>query len=276
MPQNKNKIGIFDSGLGGLTVLKDLLEELPDYNYLYLGDNARVPYGGKSPETIYRYTREAADFLFSSGCRLIIIACNTASAQALRRLQEEYLPENHPDCRILGVIRPLAEMVSEHKNLKKIGVIGTKATINSNSYKTELNKLNPKLEIEQLATPLLVPLIEEGWSRKPETKMILKKYLKKLKLKKIDGLILACTHYPFLYKEIKNIMGKRVTVPQPGQIIAASLKNYLKRHPELNIKTVSKPSHEFCTTDNPDKFKELGETFLKTPIDNLRRVEIAE
>lgn len=272
----RNSIGVFDSGLGGLTVLKYFLAKLPDYNYIYLGDNARLPYGEKSPATIYEYTREAMEFLFAQGCNLVIIACNTASAQALRRLQQEYLTQNYPDRRILGVIRPLVESVAKNKNLKSVGVIGTKATINSNAYKIELEKLSPELEVEQQKTPLLVPLIEEGWAEKPETKMILKKYLRPLKTKQINALILGCTHYPFLYQEIKKIMGRRIIVPQPGEIIAASLNDYLKRHPELGLKPVAEPKYEYYTTDNPESFKTLGEKFLGQKIINPTRAVITE
>lgn len=272
---SKNIIGVFDSGLGGLTVLKAFLEKLPNYNYIYLGDNARLPYGEKSPEMIYNYTREAIDWLFAAGCNLVIIACNTASAQTLRRLQQEYLPKNYPHRRILGVIRPLVESIAADKKIKTVGVIGTKATINSGAYKTELQKINPALKVEQQATPLLVPLIEEGRAKKPETKMILKKYLRPLKIKKINALILGCTHYPFLHQDIKKIMGRQINVPHPGEIIAASLKNYLACHPELNIKSIDRPEYKYYTTDNPKLFKELGEKFLGRKITNLEQVKIS-
>ncbi|HBA36807.1 TPA: glutamate racemase [Candidatus Falkowbacteria bacterium] len=274
MSKLANKIGFFDSGLGGLTILKDVLDRQPNYNYVYLGDNARVPYGEKSPETIYNYTREAADFLFAAGCNLIIIACNTASAQALHRLQQEYLPQHYPERRILGVIRPLAEAIANDKNIKTVGVIGTKATIGSRAYEIELHKLNPELKVEQLATPLLVPLIEEGWADKPETKMILKKYLRPLKNKKITALILGCTHYPFLYPLIKRLSGQRLIVPPPGAIVAASLENYLARHPELNLRPVEKPEYLYYTTDDPKLFRVLGEKFLKQAITKLEKVKI--
>jgi glutamate racemase len=274
--KTKNIIGVFDSGLGGLTVLKYFLRDLPEYNYIYLGDNARLPYGEKSTDTIYNYTREAVDFLFAAGCNLIIIACNTASAQALRRLQREYLPTAYPERRILGVIRPLAENMANLPKIKTIGVIGTKATINSHAYKTEIQKLNPKLNVEEMSAPLLVPLIEEGWAKKPETKMILKKYLRPLKNKKIDALILGCTHYDFLYSEIKGIMGKHIAVPCPGEIIATSLKDYLSRHNELNLTPVTNPSRQCYTTDSPENFRELGERFLDQKIANLEQVKITE
>ncbi len=272
----QNIIGVFDSGLGGLTVLKYFLRDLPDYNYIYLGDSARLPYGEKSQATIYNYTREAVDFLFSVGCNLIIIACNTASSQALRRLQQEYLPVAYPGRRILGVIRPLVESITADKNIKAVGIIGTKATILSDAYKSELEKLKPSLRIEQVGTPLLVPLIEEGWAEKPETKMILKKYLRPLKEKQINALILGCTHYPFLHTQIKQIMGRQIMVPQPGEIISRSLNSYLKRHPELGLTQLAHPAYKFYTTDSPERFKLMGEKFLGRTINDLSRTVLTE
>ena len=272
----KNIIGVFDSGLGGLTVLKYFFRDLPGYNYIYLGDNARLPYGEKSPETIYNYTREAMDFLFAAGCNLVIIACNTASAQALRRLQHEYLPAAYPDRRLLGVIRPLVEAISRQEKIKAVGIIGTKATINSNAYKLELEKLKPELRVEQHSAPLLVPLIEEGWAHKPETKMILKKYLRPLKIKQVNSLILACTHYSFLHKEIEKIMGRRILVPPPGKIIARSLSDYLTRHEELGLRPLVAPAYKFYTTDDPRLFKTWGEKFLGQKIKDLEQVKISE
>lgn len=271
--KQKNIIGVFDSGVGGLSVLKHLLSSLPNYNYIYLGDNARVPYGEKSPETIYEYSRQAMDFLFQEGCNLIIIACNTVSAQALRKLQQEYLVSKYPDRKILGVIRPLAEMAaSSHKNT--IGIIGTKSTIASSAYSKEINQLNKKIKIEAQASPLLVPLIEEGWSNKPETKMILKKYLRPLKIKSIDMLILACTHYPFLIKDIQRICGKKILVPNPGEIIAESLKDYLNKHQELKLTETNKASCKFYSTDNTKLVQELAEKFLEQKINKFTKVDL--
>lgn len=272
----KNIIGVFDSGLGGLTILKYFLIDRPEYNYIYLGDNARLPYGEKSQETIYNYTSQAVDYLFKAGCNLIIIACNTASSQALRRLQREYLPAAYPNRRILGVIRPLVENMAADDKIKTVGVIGTKATIKSRVYELELKKIKPELKIEQAAAPLLVPLIEEGWAGKPETKMILKKYLRPLKTKKIDALILGCTHYPFLYQEIKKIMGRRISVPQPGRVISDSLGAYLNRHPELGLTPAAHPTYQFYTTDDPSLFKIMGEKFLGREISSLERIELAD
>lgn len=267
-------IGVFDSGFGGLSILKYFLRDLPEYNYIYLGDNARAPYGIRSQETIYKYTEQAVDFLFKQDCRLIIIACNTASSQALRKIQQEYLPAHYPDRRVLGVILPVVEEVSKNEKFKKVGVIGTRATIESGSYSRELKKINPKLEVLESAAPLLVPLIEEGWIKKPETKMILKKYLHPLKTKQVQALVLACTHYPFLLDEIRRVMTKKCQVYNPGKIIAKSLKDYLSRHPEMELKNSDKPQRQFFTTGDISRFKNQGEKFLGETIEKIEKVEL--
>lgn len=267
-------IGVFDSGVGGLTILKGFLKNHPNYNYIYLGDNANVPYGNKSSDIIYGYTIKAVDFLYKHGCKLIILACNSASAQALRRVQENYLPSKYPDLKVLGVIRPIAEEVVSYRNIKKIGVIGTKTTISSNIYQEEINALSSDLEVLQKATPLLVPLIEENWLKKPETKMILKKYLRSLKMKQVEALVLACTHYPFLLKDIKRIMGKKCLVFDTEKIISDKFFDYLNRHPELGIEKKDEPVCKFYTTDNVDKFKDLGEFFLEREIVEIEKISL--
>lgn len=301
-PAHQNIIGVFDSGLGGLSILKYFLKQLPNYNYLYLGDRARVPYGEKSPNTIYTCTREAVDYLFTAGCRLIIIACNTASAQALRRLQQEDLPIAWPGLRLLGVIRPLAEYIAARsmniqtkltapshqflnldnypdKNKKKrivkrVGIIGTKATIRSGAYYTELMKLNPRLEIIEASTPLLVPLIEEFWTKKPETKMILKKYLRPFKEKSVDLLLPACTHYSWLLPDIKRVMGPNIEVPDPGAIIATSLHDYLKRHLELDLQPSAKATRRYKLTAADTNFSKLATVFLGQSLDDLEIIQL--
>lgn len=267
-------IGVFDSGFGGLTVLEALLKKIPQYDYLYLGDNARAPYGGRSQETIYEYTREAVDFLFAEGCTLVVLACNTASAQALRKIQTEYLPKKYPGRNVLGVIRPLVEAVANDKKIKRVGVIGTRATIESCAYEHELKKLNPNLEIFSQSAPLLVPLIEEGWQSKPETKRILKKYLQPLKIKQIDSLILGCTHYPILYADICRIMTRRCQVYHPGEIIADSLKNYIDRHPEYKINESKNPQRIFFTSDSSRRFFDFAKKFVKVEIDDIRKISM--
>lgn len=267
-------IGVFDSGLGGLTVLKHFLKHLPEYDYLYLGDNARVPYGNKSQELIYKYSQEAVDFLFSQGAEIIIFACNSASSQALRKIQQEYLPEKYPEKKVLGVIRPLAEEVARNEKIKKVGVIGTRATIDSHIYKEEIKTLNPKLEVIEKATPLLVPLIEENYSHKPEARRILKNYLRELKMKQVDALILACTHYPYMLETIREIMPKRCLVSDPGEVVALSLKDYLSRHKDIKLKTPKKPKRLVFTTDDGKRLKQVGERFLGETIKDIKQINI--
>lgn len=267
-------IGVFDSGFGGLTVLKEFLRVLPEYNYVYLGDNARAPYGNKSDEVIYNYTREAVEFLFKEGCGLIIIACHTASARALRRVQQEYLPIRYPNKRVLGVAVPLAEEAINLSRFNRIGVIGTKATIESHIYKKELEKTRQDLEIYEEACPLLVALVEEGWTSRPETKMILRKYLRPLKEKRIDTLILGCTHYPLLIKEMAAVMGSQVKIINPAVVVAEKFSDYLKRHVEIEKKLGKNKKRIFFTTDDEKKFKELGQRFLGSDIKEVRKAEI--
>ncbi|MEA2065401.1 MAG: glutamate racemase [Patescibacteria group bacterium] len=267
-------IGVFDSGLGGLTILKYFLKELPQYNYIYLGDSARTPYGGKSQDIIYNYAKEAVDFLFSKGCKIIIFACNTTSSQALKKIQQEYLPKKYPNKNVLGVIIPLVEEIVKNNRIKKVGVIGTKATIKSNIYANKLLKLNPKLKIFQKNASLLVPLVEEGWIEKKETKMILKKYLRELKIKQIDTLILACTHYPILIKNIRRIMPKKCIIYNPGKIVAKSFKKYLGKYQGLKIHQSGLPICKFYTTGNVNDFKILGEKFLNQKMDNIEKIKL--
>jgi glutamate racemase len=267
-------IGVFDSGVGGLTVLKSLLKHLPNYDYIYLGDNARTPYGNKNKEEVYEYTRQAVDFLFKQGCDLIIVACNTASALALRKIQQEYLPKKYPGKKILGVVRPMAEAIAAAKQFKRAGVIGTKATIKSKIYPREIKALNPKLKTFCQSAPLLVPLIESGWNDEKEIKKTLEKYLRPLKKAKIDLLVLGCTHYPFLEKQICQIMGSGCKIYNSGEIVAKSLKDYLKRHEELTVIWHPKPKLIFYTTGGVGMFKILGDRFLGRKIEHIQRIAL--
>lgn len=254
-------IGIFDSGFGGLTIFKHIARVLPEYNYLYLGDNARAPYGNRSQETIYQFTVEAVDWLMKQGCELVVLACNTASSEALRKLQQEWLPKHYPDRRVLGVIRPVVEEAVKITK-GRVGVVGTRATVSSHAYTRELKKLKPDVVVLELALPLLVPLIEEGWAGKPDTKRILRYYLRPLQKEVVDTLILGCTHYPILLDEFVLKMGKRCKVLDPGSIVAVSLKDYLARHPELESRLSKKGGVKFFTTDQPEQFNHLGGQFF--------------
>lgn len=264
-------IGVFDSGFGGLTVLKAFLTKLPQYDYAYLGDNARTPYGNKSQAVIYAYTRQAVEFLFARGCVLVILACNTASAKALRRIQQELLPAKYPDHRVLGVVIPLAEAGVDVSRYGRIGVIGTRATIESGVYDQELAKLRPDIKVFGQACPLLVPLVEEDWVGKPETNMILKKYLYRVKRKKIDTLILGCTHYPFLQKDIERIMGKNCRVLNGPETVSEKLIDYLSRHSEIEVRISRKKTVTFFTTDDPGRFRLLGQKFLRHNIPDVEQ-----
>ncbi|EKE24970.1 MAG: Glutamate racemase [uncultured bacterium] len=259
----RNKfIGIFDSGFGGLNILRGILKELPEYDYVYLGDTARVPYGNRSKETIFEFTRQAMDFLFQNDCQLIILACNTASADALRKLQQEYLPENYPDKKILGVIIPTAEEAIFKTKNNKIGVLATEATVKSKAFEREITKLNPGIKIYQNACPLLVPIVESGEHETAIADIVLRKYLQSLLEKNIDTLILGCTHYEAMENKIKEIVGGKIEVISESEIIARKLKNYLARHSEMESKLSKKSKQIIYTTDLTDRFIRLGGEFL--------------
>ncbi len=254
-------IGVFDSGLGGLTILKSLLEELPEYNYIYLGDNARVPYGNRSPETIYEFTKEAIEFLFKKDCQLIILACNTATSTSLHKIQQKYLPKFYPDRRVLGVIKPVTERITD-KHFKKVAVIGTKATINSGAFNREIKKTLPDALVFQKACPLLVPYIEDAGRNEKILQLILKEYLSELKKEEIDSLVLACTHYEIIRKEIQKEVGPEVEVISEGKIVAEKLRDYLARHPDIEKKLEKKKQRTYFVTDLSQDFKKLMKLFL--------------
>ncbi len=262
------KIGIFDSGLGGLFTLKAISKKIPEYDYIYLGDTKRLPYGSRSSETIYQFLKEGIDFLFSKNCALIIVACNTASSEALRKLQIEYLPQKYPNQRVLGMIIPLAE---ECLDSKKIGLIATEATISSGAYPREINKRFPSVKIFPLATPLLVPIIEN--EDKKIAIPILEKYLKHFNSKKIDTLILGCTHYAILKNEIKNILPENIKIISQDVVIPKKIKDYLSRHAEIE-KLLSKNSKcEFFVTDLTDHFKKTASNWFGKKIE-IKKISI--
>lgn len=269
-------IGVFDSGLGGLTVLKQLTAGFPEYHYVYLGDTARNPYGIRSKETITQYVREAVDFFFKEkNCELVIVACNTASADALRVVQMEYLPTFQSSTkRVLGVLIPTAEAAVLKTKNKRIGVIATRGTVNSGAYLREIGKLDPEIKVTQKATPLLVPLIEEGWAHKPETNMILKKYLRSFKDAGVDTLILGCTHYPILKKEITRIMGKKVQIVTSAAATHGRFAHYLERHQDIKATLATTGGVEYYTTDDPVRFADLGKRVFHGNIGKVERVQI--
>jgi glutamate racemase len=257
-------IGVFDSGYGGLTILKELKHTLPQYDYLYLGDNARAPYGPRSYDTVYQYTLEAVNWFFNQGCSLVILACNTASAKALRTIQQKDLPKMAPDKRVLGVIRPTTEILGNFSTTHQVGILGTLGTIQSDSYPIELAKFFPDLQVFQQACPLWVPLIENGEQDKPGADYFVKSYLDQLfsQSADIDTLLLACTHYPLIADKIKAFMPKGVNVVSQGAIVAKSLAKYLESHPDLAQKCSQSGQLSFYTTDNPQAFELQASTFF--------------
>lgn len=263
-------IGIFDSGFGGLTVFKSILNIMPQYDYLYLGDNARAPYGNRSFETIYEYTLEAVKWLFDKGCPLVILACNTASAKALRSIQQKNKLLLGNDRRVLGVIRPTAEVIGNYTKSKSIGILGTTGTIQSGSYLLEIEHFFPDLIVSQKDCPLWVPLIENGEYKNQGTKYFIYNDIDLLLQKDahIDTLLLACTHYPLIQNIIQEYVTNRISVINQGDIIANSLANYLQRHPEIETQITKHGKEVYYTTDDPKNFDKHGSDFLGKSINS--------
>lgn len=262
MNKRNKSIGVFDSGFGGLNIMKGIVKELPEYDYIYLGDTARVPYGTRSKEVIYEFTRQAVDFLFSKDCELVVLACNTASSDALRRIQQEYLPIHYPNKKVLGVIIPTAEFAAAKTKNKKIGVMATESTVSSESFIRELLKIDREVKVYQNSCPLLVPIVEAGEHNSKITDIVLEKYLKPLVDSKIDTLILGCTHYGILESKMKRIVGKNISVISEEKIVAKKLKDYLSRHNEIEGMLAKKGKREFYSTDLTKKFNVLGGKFF--------------
>lgn len=268
LPQTPGPIGVFDSGYGGLTILSKIREVLPEYDYIYLGDNARTPYGTRSFEIVYEFTLQAVNKLFEMGCHLVILACNTASAKALRSIQMNDLPELDPLRRVLGVIRPTVECIGNITQSRHIGVLATAGTIKSESYPLEIHKLFPDIQVHGEACPMWVPLVENNESQNEGADYFIQKYIYQLlsKDKKIDTLILGCTHYPLLLPKIKQYTPKYIKVIAQGEYVAKSLKDYLKRHPEMDARCTKGGNCHFCTTEAEEKFIESASAFLNEDI----------
>lgn len=251
------KIGIFDSGYGGLTVLKEIRKELPQYSYVYLGDNARAPYGTRSYDVVFQYTLECVEFLFSKGCEIVILACNTASAKALRTIQQKVMPVKYPDKKVLGVIRPSTELVGNLSNTKVVGILATEGTVKSDSYKIEIERFTPGVDVVQLACPLWVPIIEANEHDSKEGKAIFRKDIERLlRLNdKIDTIVLGCTHYPMIKEFVQEIVGENVQVISQGEIVAERLVDYFQRHVKLECKLIREESLVFYTSENRDVFQ---------------------
>ncbi|WP_276480285.1 glutamate racemase [Paraflavitalea pollutisoli] len=263
-------IGIFDSGYGGLTVMKEILRKLPQYDYVYLGDNARAPYGNRSFETVYRYTLQCVEWFFEQGCPLVILACNTASAKALRTIQQNDLQRLNPDNRVLGVIRPTSEIIGKISTNKKIGILATKGTVNSASYSIEIEKFSPEVEVFQEACPIWVPLIENNEHNGPGADFFVQKHLHNILAKEpaIDVLLLACTHYPLLLDKIKTFLPDGIQVVAQGGIVAESLVDYLQRHPEIEQRCSQHGTRTFYTTDDVKDFDNQANIFFGEPLES--------
>ncbi len=267
--QNTYKpIGVFDSGFGGLTVLKEIVKEMPQYDYLYLGDNARAPYGSRSFETVYEYTLECVKHLFDMGCELVILACNTASAKALRTIQQKDLPKIAPNKRVLGVIRPTTEIIGNYTRSGNVGVLGTAGTVSSGSYLVEIEKFFPNLKVYQEACPMWVPLIENNEYQNEGADFFIKKHVTNLMQQQpnIDAIILGCTHYPLIIDKIKKHLPSNVEVLSQGPIVAKGLKEYLQRHPEMEVNCSKSGTVSFYTTDLPETFDKAATLFYGAPV----------
>ena len=269
LPQHPGPIGIFDSGYGGLTILHGIRQVLPQYDYLYLGDNARAPYGPRSFDVVYEFTRQAVVRLFELGCHLVILGCNTASAKALRTIQQNDLPQLDPTRRVLGVIRPTAEVIGSLTRSRHVGVLATEGTIKSESYKLEIQKLFPDILVSGVACPFWVPLVEYNEADSPGADYFVKKRIDQLMRldPKIDAAILGCTHYPLLMPKILKYMPQGVRIIPQSEYVADSLSRYLERHPQIEQQCSKGASVHYMTTENPDKFRESAQLFLHEPVE---------
>ena len=277
MTKISGPIGVFDSGYGGLTILEQIRRELPGYDYLYLGDNARTPYGTRSFEVVYRFTLQCVEYLFGQGCQLVILACNTASAKALRTIQQNDLAIIDPNRRVLGVIRPTVEEVGKLTKTNHIGLLATSGTVLSDSYPLEIHKINPDIQVTSEACPMWVPLIENNEHLHEGADYFVKKNIQNLfnNDKQIDTVILGCTHYPLLYDKIARELPRGVTIISQGEIVARSLADYLHRHPEMDEKCTKNGHCRYLTTENPGKFSSSASIFLSGDI-QAEHVEVTE
>ena len=262
-------IGIFDSGYGGLTILHGIRQLLPQYDYIYLGDNARAPYGPRSFDVVYEFTRQAVVKLFEMGCHLIILGCNTASAKALRTIQQHDLPQIDPERRVLGIIRPTTEIIGSLTKSRHVGVLATEGTIKSESYNLEIQKLHPDISVTGVACPFWVPLVEYNEADSPGADYFVKKCIDEVMRKDplIDALILGCTHYPLLMPKILKYLPAGVRVIPQGEYVADSLQSYLARHPQMEQKCSKGATVRYLTTENSDKFKESAQLFLHESVE---------
>ncbi|WP_314867986.1 glutamate racemase [uncultured Prevotella sp.] len=273
--QQPGPIGVFDSGYGGLTILHGIRQLLPDYDYIYLGDNARAPYGSRSFDVVYQFTRQAVMKLFESGCQLVILGCNTASAKALRSIQQNDLPKLDPQRRVLGVIRPTAEVIGKLTHSRHVGVLATEGTIKSHSYKLEIQKLWNDVMVTGIPCPLWVPIIENNEADTPGADYFVKKRIDLILERdpQIDTLILGCTHYPILMPKIRKHVPENVQIVAQGEYVAKSLQDYLRRHPDMEQRCTKHGTVRYLTTENPEKFKENAQIFIHEEV-NVEHVDL--
>lgn len=267
-------IGIFDSGYGGLTILDSIRQQMPQYDYIYFGDNARAPYGTRSFDVVYQFTLEAVQKLFAMGCPLIILGCNTASAKALRNIQQNWLPHHYPDRRVLGVIRPTAEIIGSHTKSRHVGILATEGTIRSESYTLEIQKLSPDVTVTGLACPMWVPLIENGEYAKPSADPFIRERIETLLRTDplIDAVILGCTHYPLLIDKIRQFCPEGIELISQGSYIASSLIDYLRRHPDMDARLTKTATCQYFTSESPDRFKEQASMFIGQDVMEVQRI----
>lgn len=265
-------IGVFDSGYGGLTVLKAIIQKLPQYDYVYLGDNARTPYGTRSFDTVYHYTLECVQHLFQMGCRLVILACNTASAKALRNIQQLDLPRIAPDRRVLGVIRPTTEIIGTYSQSGHVGILATRGTVTSESYLVEIEKFSPEISVFQEACPMWVPLVENGEHTSPGADYFVQQHISRLlhQSPAIDTMLLACTHYPLLLPKIRAFTPEHITILSQGRIVADSLADYLNRHPDIADQCSQAGQLRFYTTDSTEEFSRQASLFWGESVQALK------
>ena len=269
LSSNPGPIGIFDSGYGGLTILHGIRKLLPQYDYLYLGDNARAPCGTRSFDVVYEFTRQAVERLFAMGCHLVILGCNTASAKALRTIQQNDLPQLDPNRRVLGIIRPTAEVIGSLTQSRHVGIFATEGTIKSESYNLEIHKLFPDIQVSGVACPFWVPLVEYNEADSPGADYFVEKRIRQLLSldPAIDAIILGCTHYPILMPKIRKFLPQSIRVIAQGDYVAKSLKDYFDRHLEIEGKCTKGGKVHYLTTENPEKFQESAQVFLHEPVE---------
>jgi glutamate racemase len=269
LPSVPGPIGVFDSGYGGLTILHGIRQLLPQYDYLYLGDNARTPYGTRSFDVVYEFTRQAVTRLFERGCHLVILGCNTASAKALRSIQQNDLPQLDPQRRVLGVIRPTAEIIGSLTHSRHVGIFATEGTIKSESYNLEIHKQFPDIQVTGVACPFWVPLVEYNEADSPGADYFVKKRIDQMLRQDpdIDTIILGCTHYPLLLPKIHKYIPRGIRIISQGEYVAESLKQYFERHPEIEQRCTRGGAVRYLTTENTEKFKEQAQIFLHEPVE---------